>query len=196
MLSVALTLRQHSNTSLGCHQEIALPGQGRLCSKTCSSRIVWVMSTFTLSFMQSLDPSTVAPHKQHQQEAVCAHNSLLHKTLLYIMGCRGLPRDAGLRKAIVVLQVIRHISTEYRSALDPHWPALLPSLCSIAQDTAGPTKMATDRTLSRILSLDQSMDKVHAFLASRDAVSLVRGYLSEAKLRALAKLTPETDDIL
>ena len=92
--------------------------------------------------------------------------------------------------------MIRRISTEYRDALDPHWSALVPSLCSIAHDTAGPTKMAADRTLSRILSLDLNSDKAHTFLASNQAVTFVRSHLTDSRLRALAKLTPDTDDVL
>ena len=92
--------------------------------------------------------------------------------------------------------MIRRISTAYRDALDPHWSALVPSLCSIAHDTSGPTKMAADRTLSRILSLDQNTDKAHTFLGSSQAVAFVRGHLTDSRLRALAKLTPDTDDVL
>ncbi len=82
------------------------------------------------------------------------------------------------------------------TALEPHWPALLPSLCSLAQDTAGPTKLATDRTLARILQLDEdSTDKAQLFLSSGKAGSLVKGYLSDTKLRALAKLPLDSDDL-
>lgn len=92
------------------------------------------------------------------------------------------------------MQVIRQISTEHRNALDRHWPALLPSVCSIAQSTAGPTKVAAERTLSRILTLDLNLDKAQNFLASSQATSLVKTYLDDRRLRLLAKLTPETDD--
>lgn len=84
----------------------------------------------------------------------------------------------------------------YRNALDPHWPALVPSLCSIANSTAGPTKVASDRTLTSMLSLDQSTDKVHTFLASSQAVSFVRTFLTDSKLRVLSKISLEGDDDL
>ena len=92
------------------------------------------------------------------------------------------------------LQVIRRICTAKSSALEPHWAALLPSLCSLAQDTAGPTKMATDKTLARMLELDEGSDKAQQFLSTPQSGSLVRGYLSEAKLRALSKLPQDADD--
>ena len=84
--------------------------------------------------------------------------------------------------------------TAKSSTLEPHWAELLPSLCSLAQDTAGPTKMATDRTLARILELDEGSDKAQHFLSTPQAGSLVKGYLSEAKLRALSKLPQDADD--
>ena len=79
-------------------------------------------------------------------------------------------------------------------ALEPHWAALLPSLCSLAQDTAGPTKLATERTLARILELDDSTDKAQHFLTSGQAGSLVKGDLTDAKLRALSKLPVDSED--
>lgn len=91
-------------------------------------------------------------------------------------------------------QVIRRVCVSKSAALDPHWPALLPSLCSLAQDTAGPTKLATERTLARILMLDDSTDKAQLFLSSGQAGSLVKSYLSDAKLRALSKLPMDSDD--
>lgn len=82
------------------------------------------------------------------------------------------------------------------AALEPHWSALLPSLCSLAQDTAGPTKLATERTLARILELDDSSDKAQQFLTSGQAGSLVKGYLTDSKLRTLSKLPLDSDDVL
>ncbi|DBB12167.1 TPA: hypothetical protein ACH3X3_006274 [Trebouxia sp. C0006] len=94
------------------------------------------------------------------------------------------------------LQVIRRICLAKSSALEPHWAALLPSLCSLAQDTAGPTKLATERTLARILQLEDSTHKAEHFVNTPLAGSLVRGYLTDMKLRSLSKLTPDGDDAL
>lgn len=94
-----------------------------------------------------------------------------------------------------VPQVIRRICVSKSAALDPHWPALLPSLCSLAHDTAGPTKLATERTLARILTLEDSTDKAQLFLSSGQAGSLVKSYLSDAKLRALSKIPMDSDDV-
>lgn len=96
----------------------------------------------------------------------------------------------------VFLQVIRRVCVSKPSALEPHWPALLPSLCSLAQDTAGPTKLATERTLARILELDDSTHKAEHFVNTPQAGSLVRGYLTDMKLRSLSKLSPDGDDAL
>ncbi len=93
-------------------------------------------------------------------------------------------------------QVIRRICLAKSSALEPHWAALLPSLCSLAQDTAGPTKLATERTLARILQLEDSTHKAEHFVNTPLAGSLVRGYLTDMKLRSLSKLTPDGDDAL
>ncbi len=93
-------------------------------------------------------------------------------------------------------QVIRRICSAKSSALEPHWAALLPALCSLAQDTAGPTKLATERTLARILQLEDSTHKAEHFVNTPLAGSLVRGYLTDMKLRSLSKLTPDGDDAL
>ena len=93
-------------------------------------------------------------------------------------------------------QVIRRICAAKSSALEPHWAALLPSLCSLAQDTAGPTKLATERTLARILQLEDSTHNAENFVNTPLAGSLVRGYLTDMKLRSLSKLTPDGDDAL
>ena len=92
--------------------------------------------------------------------------------------------------------MIRRVCASNSLALDPHWSALLPSLCSLAQDTAGPTKLATERTLARLLDLEDSTDKARHYLSSGQAGSLVRSYLNDAKLRALSKLPLDNDDLL
>ena len=54
--------------------------------------------------------------------------------------------------------------------------------------------MATDRTLARMLELDNGDDKAHQFLSTPQAGSLVKGYLTDAKLRTLSKLPQDGDD--
>ncbi len=90
----------------------------------------------------------------------------------------------------------RRICAAKSSALEPHWAALLPLLCSLARDTAGPTKLAAERTLARILQLKDSTYKAEHFVNTPLAGSFVRGYLFDMKLRSLSKLTQNGDDAL
>ena len=50
-------------------------------------------------------------------------------------------------------QVLRKVAAENANALVPHYSALIPSIVSLLQQTQGPTKLAGDRTLGRVLQV-------------------------------------------
>lgn len=54
---------------------------------------------------------------------------------------------------LLLVQVLRKISAQNAEALVPHYSAIIPSLVSLLQQTQGPTKLAGDRTLGRILQV-------------------------------------------
>ena len=62
------------------------------------------------------------------------------------------------------------------------------------QDTAGPTKLAAERTLGRVLQLDVSAEPCAAFLASGTAGALARTMLNDAYTRRLSRLPPAEDE--
>ena len=92
------------------------------------------------------------------------------------------------------MQALREICTVEPTALEPHYPSLVPSICSLLQDTAGPTKLAAERTLARVLQMDKGPTAAQAFLASGQAGSLAKGYLNESYLRRLGKLPLDDAD--
>jgi hypothetical protein len=51
------------------------------------------------------------------------------------------------------LQVLRKIAAENADALVPHYGAVVPSIVGLLQQTQGPTKLAGDRTLGRVLQV-------------------------------------------
>ena len=51
------------------------------------------------------------------------------------------------------MQVLRKISAQNADALMPHLTSLVPPIVSLLQQTQGPTKLAGDRTLSRVLQV-------------------------------------------
>ena len=53
----------------------------------------------------------------------------------------------------ISVQVLRKISAQNADALVPHLTYLVPPIVSLLQQTQGPTKLAGDRTLSRILQV-------------------------------------------
>lgn len=52
-----------------------------------------------------------------------------------------------------LMQVLRKVAVESADALVPHYTSLIPSLVSLLQQTQGPTKLAGDRTLGRVLQV-------------------------------------------
>ncbi|MEW5303880.1 MAG: hypothetical protein WDW36_006533 [Sanguina aurantia] len=79
--------------------------------------------------------------------------------------------------------------------LEPHYPALLPSLCALVADTTGPTKAAAERTLARVFGLETSSDAALRFLGGSPG-AVARSVLTEIFLRRLAKLTDEDEFIV
>ena len=51
------------------------------------------------------------------------------------------------------MQVLRKISAQNADALVLHLTSLVPPIVSLLQQTQGPTKLAGDRTLSRVLQV-------------------------------------------
>lgn len=51
----------------------------------------------------------------------------------------------------VSLQVLRTLAFHNRELLVDHYSELIPSLCSLLSAGSGPTKLATERTLARVL---------------------------------------------
>ena len=116
--------------------------------------------------------------------------------------------------------MLRLLSSAEPELLAPHLTDLLPSLCALLQNTSGPSKLAAERTLARLLKVsgapalqrlsllpglpapaDASMlqaeegpDTAHAVLASGKAGSLVRTFLTDPYLRRLGRLSPEAED--
>lgn len=62
------------------------------------------------------------------------------------------------------------------------------------QDSAGPTKLAAERTLARVLQLDSSPEPCAVFLASGTAGALARTMLTEAYQRRLSRLPPAEEE--
>ena len=50
-------------------------------------------------------------------------------------------------------QVLRKIAAENADALVPYYGAVVPSIIGLLQQTQGPTKLAGDRTLGRVLQV-------------------------------------------
>ena len=57
-------------------------------------------------------------------------------------------------RSSLAAQVLRKVAAENADALVPHYSALVPSIVGLLQQTQGPTKLAGDRTLGRVLQVD------------------------------------------
>lgn len=93
-------------------------------------------------------------------------------------------------------QVLRKIGGASPAALEPHYSDLVPSVCAITQQTAGPTRLAAERTLARVLQLDAGLGAAQEWLASGTAGALAVGMLTETTLRRLSRLQAADDDEL
>ena len=55
------------------------------------------------------------------------------------------------------VQVLRCICAACPGVCTSHLPALVPSVAALVQSTAGPTKLAAERTLSRLLQVPNAL---------------------------------------
>ncbi|KAK9804294.1 hypothetical protein WJX72_005256 [[Myrmecia] bisecta] len=92
------------------------------------------------------------------------------------------------------LQVLRLVAGADATALEPYYSSLVPSICSLLQETAGPTRLAAERTLACVLQIDRGLDAVQRFLASGTAGSLARSTLADTYVRRLSRLGPGDED--
>jgi len=90
-----------------------------------------------------------------------------------------------------VLAVIRKITTTApprgAQCLEPHFADLVPSICGVIQDSAGPAKLSAERTIARVLRLVDDSDVATAFFASKGAGAMVKAMMTEAYVRRLTK---------
>lgn len=89
------------------------------------------------------------------------------------------------RHAMAVLRRISGVST---SALQPHYPDLVPSICAVIQDTSGSTKLTAERTLAKVLGLDKGTEAASVLLASGNAGRAAKTLLTDAYMRRLGKM--------
>ena len=94
------------------------------------------------------------------------------------------------------LAVLRRIAAAKASALAPHYSDLVPSVLSMIQDSSGSNKLAAERTLARVLQLDQGMEAAQAYLNSGKPGALAKQMLSETYCRRLARLPATEEDDL
>ena len=80
------------------------------------------------------------------------------------MALLGQDQDASVQKTM--LSVLRRVAVASPAALQPHWKDLVPSVCAIVQGSAGPTKVAAERTLARVMSLDKGIEPALAWVPS------------------------------
>ena len=64
------------------------------------------------------------------------------------------------------------------------------------QDSSGSNKLAAERTLARVLQLDQGMEAAQAYLNSGKPGALAKQMLSETYCRRLARLPATEEDDL
>ncbi|EFN56582.1 hypothetical protein CHLNCDRAFT_144295 [Chlorella variabilis] len=102
----------------------------------------------------------------------------------------GMDQDSEVQRTM--LSVLRRVAAASPRALPPHWKEVVPSICAIVQGTSGPTKVAAERCLARVLGLDRGLDAALAWVPSGGP--LARTILQEVYLRRLSKLPTEEDD--
>ena len=91
-------------------------------------------------------------------------------------------------------QVLRRIASIDASALRPSYDALVPLLCGLMQATTGPTRMAAEATLARVLRLHDGPAIAQEWLASGKAGGTATSVLTEPTLRRLSRLSIADED--
>lgn len=87
------------------------------------------------------------------------------------------------------LAVLRNITTTCgpKVLLASQLSQLVPSIVSVVQDSAGPAKLSAERTLARVLGLDEGLDAALTLVASGQLGASTKTVLTEAYLKRLAK---------
>ena len=95
------------------------------------------------------------------------------------------------------LAMLRRLSAVGVEALVPFYADLVPSVLSMIQDSSGTTKLSAERTLARVLQLDQGIEAAQLYLTSGGKPgALAKQMLTETYLRRLARLPAlEEDDL-
>eukprot|EP00884_Botryococcus_braunii_P017377 jgi/Botrbrau1/4322/Bobra.0232s0014.1 len=93
-----------------------------------------------------------------------------------------------------MMTVLRKLAVTNVGALEEGYSMLVPALCAVLQQTQGPTKLAAERTLSRLLQADAGTDRAMTFLASGAAGPVAKTYLTDSYLRRLGRLPLDDDD--
>ena len=91
-------------------------------------------------------------------------------------------------------QVLRKIASIDAAALRPAYDALVPLVCGLVQGTSGPTRIAAEATLARVLRLDDGLATAQEWLASGTAGGTAVSVLTEPTLRRLSRLTVADED--
>ncbi|KAL4418976.1 hypothetical protein ABPG77_004449, partial [Micractinium sp. CCAP 211/92] len=99
-----------------------------------------------------------------------------------VVALLGMDQDSEVQRTM--LSVLRRVAAASPAALPPHWKDVVPSICAIG--SAGPTKVAAERTLARVLALDRGLEPALAFVPA--------GGPLEAFLRRLSKMPTEEED--
>ena len=79
-------------------------------------------------------------------------------------------------------------------ALTPHLGDIVTVLAALLAAASGPTKLAAERTLARVLRCDAGRDRADAFLASGRAGPMARTYLTDTFLKRLMRLPLDDAD--
>ncbi|KAI3427088.1 hypothetical protein D9Q98_007027 [Chlorella vulgaris] len=107
-----------------------------------------------------------------------------------VVALLGMDQDSEVQRTM--MSVLRRVAVAAPQALTPHWKDIIPSICAVVQGTAGPTKLAAERTLARLFGLERSLEPALAWVPSGGP--LARTILQEVYLRRLSKMPVEEED--
>lgn len=120
--------------------------------------------------------------------------SSIDKVINILIAHLGLDQHVEVQKQ--ALGVLRRISQEDPNALEPHFVALIPSLISLTKDSTGGTKLAAERTLSKILQVEHGDTMVSGYLSRQDIGVLAKQTITEPYIRRLTRIVDtEVDDL-
>ena len=167
---------------------------GELASGGAASSLLPLMPVL-LALLGLDQPSDVQRAGMQVRSSLCT--KLATSLVLTLHGCCNAViqhRDPLRVLACLTAQVLRQIAAADSTVLMYHYSTLVPSVCAIAQQTTGPTKLAAEKTLARVLQLDTGLHAAQEWLASGKAGSLAIGMLTDTTLRRLSRLQITDDD--